>query len=260
MSDLQLDEDLKGLVVVSVEGDDVAVVDGLVRDGDDVLALALIKTGLFGGAMDEVLPVGAIVGIGPDAVVVPSPDVFVLREGDEERAGLADLEDPADASGILSEDTPDIDDDLRDDVSVLFTEARQRRVVTTADEEAVGRIDRFVVDPDEQRVGSFRLDNVADMKRYLSYRNIEDFGDEQVTVAHAKVLRLPDGPREEKIRRDYGMLHKRILTDTGHELGKVVDVAFDPADGSITAIVLEDGEVAGDRLLGVGPYAVVVAN
>jgi len=260
VSDLQLDEDLKGLVVVSIEGDDVAVVDGLVRDGDAVRALTLIKTGLFGGSMDEVLPVAAIVGIGPDAVVVPSPDVFVLREGDEEREGLADVEDAADASGILSEDAPDVGDDLQDDVSVLFTEARQRQVVTTSDEEAVGRIDRFVVHPDEQRVGSFRLDNVADMQRYLSYRNIEDFGDEQVTVSHAKVLRLPDGPREEKIRRDYGMLGKRILTDTGHELGKVVDVAFDPGDGSITAIVLEDGEVAGDRLLGVGPYAVVVAH
>ena len=151
-------------------------------------------------------------------------------------------------------------DDLQDDVSVLFTEARQRKVVSAADDEAVGRIDRFVVHPDEQRVGSFRLDNVPDMKRYLSYRNVEEFGEEQVTVPNGNVLRLPDGPREEKIRRDYGMLGKRILTDTGHELGKVVDVAFDAADGSITAIVLEDGEVAGDRLRGVGPYAVVVAH
>lgn len=257
MSDLQLDEDLKGRVVVSIEGDDVAAVDGLVREGDDVIALALAKTGLFGGAMDEILPVGAIIGIGPDAVVVPSADAFVLRDEFDEQEDLAAL---TDASGILSEDAPDIDDDLQDDVTVLFTEARQREVVSAADDEAVGRIDRFVVQPGEHRVGSFRLDNVADMKRYLSYRNVDDFGDDQVTVANAKVLRLPDGQREEKIRRDYGMLGKRILTDTGHELGKVVDVAFDPADGSITAVVLEDGEVAGDRLLGVGPYAVVVAH
>ena len=257
MSDLQLDEDLKGRVVVSIQGDDVAAVDGLVRDGDDVIALALAKTGLFGGAMDEILPVGAIIGIGPDAVVVARAEDFVLRDEFEERD---DLEALTDASGILSEDAPDVDDDLQDDVSVLFTAARQREVVSAADDEAVGRIDRFVVHPDEHRVGSFRLDNVADMKRYLSYRNVDDFGDDHVTVRNANVLRLPDGPREEKIRRDYGMLGKRILTDTGHELGKVVDVAFDPGDGSITAVVLEDGEVAGDRLLGVGPYAVLVAH
>ena len=59
MSDL-LTEDLKGLTVVSTEGDDIAVVDGLVRDGDDVRALQLAKTGLFGGSMDEVLPLSLI--------------------------------------------------------------------------------------------------------------------------------------------------------------------------------------------------------
>jgi uncharacterized protein YrrD len=251
VSHLLLDEDLKGRVVVSVDGDDVAVVDGLVRDGDDVTALTLAKTGLFGGSMDEVLPVGAIVGIGPDAVLITTGDAFVVREELAEVATTAD---------ILSEEAPDVGDDAQDDVSVLFTEARQREVVSDDDGEAVGRIDRFVVDPGEQRVGSFRLDNVADMKRYLSYRNIDDFGEDRVTVPTAGVLRLPDGPREERIRRDFGMLGKRILTDTGHELGKVVDVAFDPGDGAVTAVVLEDGEVAGDRLRGVGPYAVVVAH
>ena len=75
-----LSEDCKGLTVVTIEGDDIAVVDGLVRDGDDVRALQLIKTGLFGGSMDEVLPVTAIRGIGPDAVVVETAEPFVLPE------------------------------------------------------------------------------------------------------------------------------------------------------------------------------------
>ena len=114
-----------------------------------------------------------------------------------------------------------------------------------------------MVHPTEQRIGSIRLDKVPDMHRYLSWRNIEDFGD-VVTVADGNVLRLPDGPREERIRRDYGMVTKIVLTDTGHELGRIIDVAFDPTDGSITALVLEDG--AGDRVRGIGPYAVVVAH
>lgn len=251
MTDLLLDEDLKGRPVITIEGDDVAQVSGLAREGDAVVALTLAKTGIFGGAMDEVLPLSAIEGVGPDAVVVASIEVFTLPEELPEGQSSAD---------VRATDEPTTGGAERGANAMLFSEARTRKVVTSADGEAVGRIDRFVVDPEEKRIGSFRLDNVSDMKRYLSWRNIETFGPEQVTVPSAKVLRLGDGPREEKIRRDYGMLGKRILTDAGHELGKVTDVAFDPSDGRITAVVLEDQEIPGDRLLGVGPYAVVVAH
>jgi uncharacterized protein YrrD len=246
----QLTEDLKGSTVVSIEGDDIAVVDGLVRDGDDVRALQLVKTGLFGGSMDEVLPAGHIIGIGPDAVVVATAEPFVLPE---------DLDEVDASVDILSEDAPTLDTDVDLGDAVLFSAARHRDVLSAADGECVGRLDRFVVHPTEQRVGSIRLDKVPDMHRYLSWHNIEDFGD-VVTVADGNVLRLPDGPREERIRRDYGMVTKIVLTDTGHELGRITDVAFDPTDGSVTALVLEDGTVAGDRVRGIGPHAVVVAH
>lgn len=249
MSEL-LTEDLKGLTVVSIEGDDIAVVDGLVRDGDDVLALQLVKTGLFGGSMDEILPAAHVVGVGPDAVVVASAEPFVLPEDLAEVSGEID---------ILSQDRPRQDDEADRD-GLRFTEARHRDVVSAEDGECVGRLDRFVVHPGERRVSSIRLDKVPDMHRYLSWHNIDDFGD-VVTVARAKVLRLPDGPREERIRRDYGMLTKCVLSDSGHELGRIQDVAFDPADGRVTTIFLEEGgTVAGTRLRGIGPHAVIVAH
>ena len=248
MSDL-LTEDLKGLTVVSTEGDDIAVVDGLVRDGDEVRALQLAKTGLFGGSMDEVLPVGMIVGIGPDAVVVEGAEPFVLPE---------DLDEVDADVDIVSEDAPTLDEDPG--TGLRFTEARHRDVISADDGECVGRVDRFVVHPTEHRVWSIRLDKVPDMLRYLSWRNVDDFG-ETVGVASVKVLRLPDGPREERIRRDYGLLAKVVLTDTGHELDRIEDVTFDPTDGSLVALLLEDGTaVAGDRVIGVGPHAVVVAH
>lgn len=248
MSDL-LTEDLKGLTVVSTEGDDIAVVDGLVRDGDDVRALQLAKTGLFGGSMDEVLPVGCIVGIGPDAVMVGSAEPFVLPE---------DLDEVEAEADIVSEDAPTLDE--APGTGLRFTEARHRDVISSDDGECVGRVDRFVVHPTEHRVWSIRLDKVPDMLRYLSWRNVDDFGD-VVSVANSKVLRLPDGPREERIRRDYGMITKKVLTDTGHELDRIEDVTFDTDSGELVALLLEDGSVlTGSRVIGVGPYAVIVAH
>lgn len=251
MSDVLRDEDLQGRLVVSIDGEDVAHVRGVVEDDDDqVVALTLAGTGLFASDLDEVLPRSAVRGVGPDAVVVASPDVFLAPE---------DLNGHDAGAEVRTADGPATADGERPDGSMLFTEARTRDVVT-ADGECVGRVDRFVVDPDNARVGSLRLDNVADMRRYLSWRDIDTFGPDRVTVPDVRALRLGDGPREERIRRDYGMLGKRIVTDAGHELGKVVDVAFDPDDGAVTCLVLEDQELAGDRLLGVGPYAVVVTH
>lgn len=240
-------EDLTGRTVVSLDGDDLAVVDGVHdRDGTPV-ALALARTGLFGGRMDEVVPLDALVGVGPDAAIVTGGDVLVVPDDE------LDLVAPT--------STPRQDAEARlDDLEVTglrCSEARHRDVVDD-EGEVLGRVDRFVVDPATARVGSLRLDNVPDMRRYLSWREIRTFGDTVVTEERA--LRLPDGQREERVRRDFGMLHKPVLTDAGHRLGEVVDVAFDPADGSLTAIDLDTGVVAGDRLRGVGPHAVVVAH
>jgi sporulation protein YlmC with PRC-barrel domain len=49
-----------------------------------------------------------------------------------------------------------------------------------------------------------------------------------------------------------------VLTEHGHFLGKVRDVEFDPANGRITSLMLKEAFVDGERLLGIGSYAVVV--
>lgn len=252
MADVLRDEELEGRLIVSVEGEDVAHVRGTLEDDTgEVVALQLGKTGLFGGDMDVVLPANAVRGIGPDAVVIGSAEQFLDPE---------DLNGHHAGADIRIEDAPSATSSTRPDGSMLFSEVRTREVISDEDGEPVGRVDRFVVDPDGKRLGSMRLDNVSDMHRYLSWRDITKFGEDEVRVPKSGVLRLEDGPREERIRTDYGMLGKRVVTDTGHELGTVTDVAFDPAGGDITAIILDEGELAGDRLLGIGPYAVVVAH
>jgi len=58
--------------------------------------------------------------------------------------------------------------------------------------------------------------------------------------------------------KDHRVLGKRVLATTGDELGTVVDVEFDPHTGTVSALVLAAGEIAGVRLIGVGSYAVIV--
>ena len=54
-------------------------------------------------------------------------------------------------------------------------------------------------------------------------------------------------------------MKKRVLTSAGDELGTIKDIDFDPETGALTTFLLEGAsDVAADRLIGVGSYAVVV--
>ena len=137
-------------------------------------------------------------------------------------------------------------------------ETRKRDVVATADAETIGRVADFVIDPDQVRVSALRLDKVEGDDEYVSWDDLQAFGQDVVTVPSRDVLRPAAGPREEKVGKDFGVLGKRVLTDAGRELGEVTDIEFDPETGTVTALLTEREQVAGDRLRGIGSYAVVV--
>jgi sporulation protein YlmC with PRC-barrel domain len=56
----------------------------------------------------------------------------------------------------------------------------------------------------------------------------------------------------------FALLNKRVLDDRGDESGTVHDVDFDPESGRVTSVITSTGSLDGDRLIGCGPYAVVV--
>lgn len=141
---------------------------------------------------------------------------------------------------------------------IRFNEAHKRDVVSTGDAETLGRVKHFVVDPEQQRVVSLRLDGVKGDDHYVSWDALASFGQDVVTVPGAGALRPADGPREEGVRKEYGVLGKRVLSDAGRALGEVSDVEFDQETGRITALLTGSEQIAGDRLRGIGSYAVVV--
>ncbi len=241
--------DLTGRPVVTLGGDDAAGIDAPITDGDEVIGFTLEKRSLFGGRLDATLPRERVLAIGPDAVMVADETAFEQDAEEAEEALVVDLR----------VGSPEAGDAAPAGSPALFSEARHRTVVADDDGAQVGRVDRFVIDPTTRAVGSLRLDHVASDVRFVSWREVTSFGDDEVTIASAGVLRLPDGDREDGCRRDFRATGKPVLTDDGHELGEVADVEFDRDDGRVTALVLSDGErLDGSRLRGLGPYALVV--
>ena len=143
---------------------------------------------------------------------------------------------------------------------MLFSEAKGHKVVSSSTAETVGKVSAFVVDPATRAVLAVKVKK-SDAGDFLRWSDLLAFGADAVTVTEASCI--GDGGPDVKALtgRSRAILGKRVLTSGGDELGKVHDVDFDPETGTITALVLGkggSGEVAGDRLVGIGSYAVVV--
>jgi sporulation protein YlmC with PRC-barrel domain len=143
---------------------------------------------------------------------------------------------------------------------MLFSRAKGHKVVASSTAGTVGRVSGFVVDPVTRSVVALRLKK-AERGDFLRWADLVAFGADAVTVTDDSVIG-DGGPDVAALAgKAHRVLGKRVLTSGGDELGRVDDVDFDPGTGTVSALVLGkggSGEVAGDRLLGIGSYAVVV--
>lgn len=138
-----------------------------------------------------------------------------------------------------------------------FTEANGRKVVSTSTAETVGHISEFVVDPQSHSVVALILKKGGDGDTLL-WSAITAFGEDAVTVAGAEVVTESNPAIAALSGKEKRLLGKRVLTSVGEDLGDVADVYFDPATGTIAALVVPGSELAGQSLIGIGSYAVIV--
>ena len=143
---------------------------------------------------------------------------------------------------------------------MLFSQARKRDVVNTATATKVARVDGFVVLPGPARVALLRLGKVSGAGTLLGWDDVQGFGPDAVTVATDAVIRPARDALEQRAEdNDLEILGKRVLTERGTELGTVTDVDFDPETGAVTTLITKTETIAGERLIGLGGYAVVVS-
>ena len=135
-----------------------------------------------------------------------------------------------------------------------------RKVVSIDDAETIGRLEAFVIDAGQRSVVGLRLAKVQGDRPFVSWSDVQGFGTDAVTVPSAGVLRLAMSEAEERAAsKEFQPIGKLVLSELGTVLGKVEDVDFDEGSGALVGFDLgPGGSVAGDRLLGLGSYAVVV--
>ena len=141
---------------------------------------------------------------------------------------------------------------------IRFSDISGNPVMDTSTATTVGKVQAPIVDPVLQTVVAFRVKKSKGPGDVLPWTGIAGLGPDALTVDSAE--RIVDAPAEWKNRASskLDLIGRAVLTEHGHHLGKVRDVEFDPTDGRVTSLLLKDAFVNGERLLGIGSYAVIV--
>ncbi|MGQ0845361.1 MAG: PRC-barrel domain-containing protein [Sporichthyaceae bacterium] len=137
-----------------------------------------------------------------------------------------------------------------------FGQAGKHDVVDVSEAATVARVEALVVDTGPARVVALRLGKAGDAD-VVAWSDLKAFGPDAVTVPSANVLRTASGDERLLCHEDRDLLGKRALTQTGNSLGTVLEVEFDPDTGEVTTVRTDAGELAGERLTGLGTYAAI---
>ena len=141
---------------------------------------------------------------------------------------------------------------------IRFSDISGNPVMDTSTATTVGKIAAPVVDPVSQRVVAFRIKRSKGPGDVLLWDAVAGLGPDAITVESAERLADPPAELKDRSSKHLDLIGRDVLTENGHALGAVKDVEFDPGTGAVTSLLLKDSFVDGDRLLGIGRYAVVV--
>jgi sporulation protein YlmC with PRC-barrel domain len=127
---------------------------------------------------------------------------------------------------------------------------------TTAEE--LGKLAHIVVDVKRRKVASLVMGR-GRKALLVSWEQVSGFGPDAIMITdETAVLEPADDHEQAAADGELELVGKRVLSDTGNELGTVTDAVFDPDTGSIESILIDDRETPAASLLGVGSFAVIV--
>jgi len=139
-----------------------------------------------------------------------------------------------------------------------FSEAKNRKVMSTVGAVTIGKVRDIVVDPRNAHVVAVLLKKTEGNADTLTWNNMKSFGKDAITVESPTAITVAEGELAVLSDKHHKLIGKRVLTDGGDELGKVKDIEFDPENGAVRAVITSGEEIAGGRMIGLGSYALIV--
>ncbi|MGW1600479.1 PRC-barrel domain-containing protein [Streptomyces eurythermus] len=137
---------------------------------------------------------------------------------------------------------------------MMFTQVQGLPVITADEAEPLGRVESLTIDAPTGSIACLRLSGAPRHITAIAWHAVEAVGRDAVIVRS----RAAADPGQGSLPAHQEALGRRVLTEHGAAHGTVKDIAFDNTTGRVRTLYTALGDISGDRLLGIGSYAVVV--
>ena len=141
-----------------------------------------------------------------------------------------------------------------------FAALKGKPVIAHDSAEQLGSVQSVVVEPEEARVVALLIGGKKSGSEFVSWDDISALGDDAVMVT-TSTARPAQDELEQRVAAGIALgPGKRVLDEIGDELGTVDDFELDAETGVLQSVRVDDVDVAAERLLGIGNFAVVVRS
>ncbi|MFE9366747.1 PRC-barrel domain-containing protein [Streptomyces sp. NPDC006978] len=139
---------------------------------------------------------------------------------------------------------------------MLFSQAKGRNVVAVTTAETLATVTGITVAPAPARIAALRVKTRGPGTK-VTWSHVHSFGPDAVTVRTPDTIQ-GDEDTSTPADKHHDPIGKRVLTETGQDLGTLDDIDFDETTGHIQRLIMAGQDIPGDRLLGSGTYATVI--
>lgn len=142
---------------------------------------------------------------------------------------------------------------------IRLSQIKGQRVLSRSSAEQLGSVRRLLLDPQRGVVVGAELEGVVGDKTMLDWNSVASIGPDALMVESPDAVRGPQSEVEQRLATgQLDLTGKQVLDEAGDSLGKLEDIEFDETNGRLASVHVTGHALALDRLVAVGPDAVIV--
>ncbi|GAA1928047.1 hypothetical protein GCM10009837_61940 [Streptomyces durmitorensis] len=138
---------------------------------------------------------------------------------------------------------------------MLLSQVLGHPVISAEDARPAGEVAGIGIDPRTRRITELYLRDTktGDSVPWTAVRGV---GPDAVIIDTGAAAE--DSRSSSHSRAHKRLLGKRVLTEYGEDIGTLTEVTFDPDTGTVGDLYVGREQTPGNRLIGLGPYALVL--
>ncbi|MFC8132068.1 PRC-barrel domain-containing protein [Streptomyces sp. NPDC057302] len=138
---------------------------------------------------------------------------------------------------------------------MLLSQVLGHPVISAEDARPAGEVAGLGIDPRTRRITELYLRD-AKGGDSVPWSEVRGVGPDAVIIDAGATTEAAGSSSHSKAHKR--LIGKRVLTEYGEDIGTLTEVTFDPDTGAVGDLYVGREQVPGSRLVGLGPYALVL--